>query len=1279
MLRFRFSSILFTALLLCAMLCAGAQGLYYPRTAAEEGKDANRQEETRWRARMLDGAATPATLAEPEALDARLLHSSGGIANLQVAEGKISFDVTAPGRVWWGYAEAGRKRAEELTIGANWPKMLYALTLELHVKQSLPSSALDVAWVSARTDAWGSLGDKSSGAFTLQGADWQTARLTVPGALDHASVRAVVLDLKTPGNHVEIDLARCGHLETQRHFRTTLTLPAAPRSAVFNVVGGEFDFFVNGQPAYQYHYFKGGNLVQFVRCEKLFRAGKNTLALVAYRPGVALQGQVLLPDGRALRVQTDATWKTSAAPASDWMLPTFDDAAWSAPSARAEVHEPVYDGLIDLRPTPSRPAPPSAPNQCSDVPPIFNFAEGVRFAVNLPVQTANPQTEYTLHYRFNDAWTDELGAEGTLTAFRTVGPDKVATLTPRLPHPGVYNLRTEWLSHGQVLDTRVEEVMLVGPVAQPKVPESQAEATMALKLIDSIDCARDDTHPRLTYSGDYRKNPAVLFTMKPVTSAAGAYLESTTTDTGECLRYQVKIEHPFRWHIIEFSYPDDADRVMTFGYEDRLWNGSGGVMWPRGDGGVHTGYGLPVSNTMQTLRLPILPGKETGSIYVLNCKNGDKVAMSAIRVYEVTGDLPWVTSASEAPGRYFGTFDERPLSYYSFAAFPGWDRFTQSQLCTTDYGNYKRWYRTYENYIKYLHYSGRNAIFQSVYMYGDYSSNAWPAPDKGNDFWNSQEMDTIAPLLQLCEANDIGASLLFEFSSAYRLHGHGATDVTNTEVAAGLPTNGIVNKYGRQVAWWCGYQRNPLHPDTQRAMTYFLDDLLSRYARYTSVKSVGFLEGGAWGPAFPNEYNEPNGDWLVSGYDDFTVDLFSRETGVTIPVEATDKNRFSKRYDWLTKNAYETWVSWRCKKIKQVNDLLRDRVVKARPGLTYSAVFGEFGHSPLMELGHQYTGKSYLQLLRETGRDPRLYINQPGYVIYGELFAPDRVRSYTMHQQNIEDYGAGRTLFGSEEFAKLFANGANTGLFNGEYFYEQLSRLPKDVDWMFRDDGMGLYAMGSQDFARDRLTNALWHWNPSYMPFVWCDASTFMGNDENIRPFALAFRSLPQGDYTLLQGQGRDMNVAIKQLKGKSLWAVLNPGWWPLSVELTTSKAHVMLRDRVTGRNYPVENALTLTLRPFDVVVLESADTISITSAKATPSDGAVFTTLRARLAEVNATLTAALPSSKISPVLTTQLTAAVRKIDSALTAGDALTAWWTLESWEGRYPYLKVKEGLKK
>jgi len=59
----------------------------------------------------------------------------------------------------------------------------------------------------------------------------------------------------------------------------------------------------------------------------------------------------------------------------------------------------------------------------------------------------------------------------------------------------------------------------------------------------------------------------------------------------------------------------------------------------------------------------------------------------------------------------------------------------------------------------------------------------------------------------------------------------------------------------------------------------------------------------AW--CFKGWQTYPSINW---GYGDYPVALFEKETGVKIPVETADPQRFSKRYQWLMANAYEPWV-----------------------------------------------------------------------------------------------------------------------------------------------------------------------------------------------------------------------------------------------------------------------------------------------------------------------------------------------------------------------------------
>jgi hypothetical protein len=643
-----------------------------------------------------------------------------------------------------------------------------------------------------------------------------------------------------------------------------------------------------------------------VDCTSLLHAGKNTLTVILFKPGLALQGQVLLADGRALKVQTDQTWKASATAPAGWMEAGFDDSSWSKPQVTGAPSVPApYDGSIALIAQPAHPSAPSVPEMSSAVPPIFDFAEGARFAVRLPMQKPAPQTEYHVRYSFADPWT-------------------------------------------------------------------------------------------------------------------------------------------------------------------------------------------------------------------------------------------------------------------------------------------------------------------------------------------------------------------------------------HAEVAAGAPTNVLVDKNGHQLNWYFGSQRDPLQPEVQRSMFANLDDLLGRYARYKSVKAVSFLEGSPYDPAFPIEIGAP-GDWLSSGYGDYDIALFTKDTGIQVPGSPKDPQRFAQRYAWLKAHAYEPWLTWRCQQVKQINDRLLQHVQAARPGLLFVPMIGEWNHAPYLELAHRLSGESYHQLLRESGRDPQLYAGQPGYVSYGELFPPDRARTAGMHQQNREDFGAGRSMGLSSELPQLFGSGPGTGLFDFECFYEQGLFLPPDIDWIFKGGtfSAAAYSLGSRDFVRDRLVTSLWHWDPSYLVMAWCDSFQVMGNEENLRRFALAFRSLPVGKYTLLSGTGADRNVAIKQLQGRPVWAILNPSPWPITVELSLSPG-ASLQDRVTGHSLPAQaGTATVELRACDLVVVEGTPGAALTGVKVTTSPEAL-SYLQARVADYHQLLaTAQRQSAAVAAADLAGMTAAATKLDADLQSGDLLTAWLVLEGWEGRRPYVDCRNAI--
>ncbi len=122
---------------------------------------------------------------------------------------------------------------------------------------------------------------------------------------------------------------------------------------------------------------------------------------------------------------------------------------------------------------------------------------------------------------------------------------------------------------------------------------------------------------------------------------------------------------------------------------------------------------------------------------------------------------------------------------------------------------------------------------------------------------------------------------------------------------------------------------NPLHPEVQDALLAFIGEVADRYAGFSSFSGVSInLYAGSmlWFGSLRN------------GYDDFTAEIFERETGIRIPVDPRAPDRFSRRYEFLAFVCRNAWVEWRCLKtrelIRKMVEALRMRRADLRLGIT---------------------------------------------------------------------------------------------------------------------------------------------------------------------------------------------------------------------------------------------------------------------------------------------------------------------------------------------------------
>jgi hypothetical protein len=123
---------------------------------------------------------------------------------------------------------------------------------------------------------------------------------------------------------------------------------------------------------------------------------------------------------------------------------------------------------------------------------------------------------------------------------------------------------------------------------------------------------------------------------------------------------------------------------------------------------------------------------------------------------------------------------------------------------------------------------------------------------------------------------------------------------------------------------------NPLHPEVQRQILEYIEDVGVRYGKYKAFKGISINVWHATLIWFGS---------IHSGYDDYTAALFEKETGISTRVKPDDPNRFSKRYEFLTFKCRPAWVEWRCKKIRDFVCAIRDALRRGNLALTLTLNF----------------------------------------------------------------------------------------------------------------------------------------------------------------------------------------------------------------------------------------------------------------------------------------------------------------------------------------------------
>jgi hypothetical protein len=450
--------------------------------------------------------------------------------------------------------------------------------------------------------------------------------------------------------------------------------------------------------------------------------------------------------------------------------------------------------------------------------------------------------------------------------------------------------------------------------------------------------------------------------------------------------YRFKIHHPGQAYRMIIRYPDDMSRTMAFDISD----GSGRP--PQG-AGVMTG-GDPLSEqritqSMRSREVIFWPATENCALFICNWSNDSSAAIAGFTVrhcgpQDMAVDQP-LPLPDGLPTREFGTYvEDASMTYFRGG--------TQKQGA-----GLAQWKLTVEHLAELMHCTGQNVYYYPISWYsgllypnstdqfGSYTGVRANHIDgsfdimlnvfeqRGLKFIPSLSLKNNPALYNQTQA-PVAKAVAKDPNLAYRYRGE---NPIGDEILQ-------VNFQGKKRENWlgtmvpgggrCGPMFNPIHPVVKKVTRQIVADWLEHYSRYPALGGMSFDMATFW-TGVPG--GESMGyELLFSDYSDYTVNRFSEETGIKVPGQNDDPERYSMRYQFLTSaTIVNKWIDWRCLKIHdEVIMPLARMIWETRPDMTVTLTFNGSA-----KVGSPLWGKKqdWNESLKQCGFDMDMYQNDP--------------------------------------------------------------------------------------------------------------------------------------------------------------------------------------------------------------------------------------------------------------------------------------------------------------
>jgi len=774
--------------------------------------------------------------------------------------------------------------------------------------------------------------------------------------------------------------------------------------------------------------------------------------------------------------------------------------------------------------------------------------EGQAFGVE--VAAGRLPEVYTLTVRVQDPITSATIASLPVTVPAGEGVYRQSVTVPT-DREGIFDIAPVD-AQGRAVD-RIIQYCVVGRARTDKPPTALGD-----QLLTTIDCA--------TQAPDYVSAGGTHV----VAAAFGSYVESgpkgrvEDLENADWFAYRLDlpgVQQPYR---VEVEYPVDDKRAFLISLVEEAIDPYAPTL------GVASGGEFSLSQQMQTHELVFYPRQKDPRLFFQTWYRGQRAAVGKIRVYRLATPFP-VQPALRQAGREFGFYQEEPLRFGSYFGAPP----TGNQWSTV--------FTPADRLGQWGNYLGANLWHPTIAVY---QSMMWPSkvmPGYGPADTDGYGLIGPATPKEPLMKDLVRLMLLISEKHGMKFVGELHTPV-NAVLARALDAQfggtGNTDDDGPQKPWLivskegkigtCPHY-NPLYPGVQDWVASVVEELAQRYKDSPAFAGVALRFMG-W--QFSSWQGLPSINW---GYEDWTVALFEKETGIQVPVAADDPQRYSKRYAWLMSNAYEPWVSWRCRKMAEHYRRLAGTLTSARPDLrlhleTYGETFDTVFASTIT--AREYKSKGWLGLMRESGLDPALLRDHKGIVLSDTRAYPpairtaeplpaaaDRVQYYD--PQTIE--GVARPQDGGTVSAVHF----DAQSMEGEMVRADRLGLPTKMLLQNKETahGAGVMNPAGRHFLA-RYADALADGNVTYMH----DGSHgyAQGQPQYLRGFLAEYLALPVVGMNRLEGTGDPVAVWSGTQGDRACFYVVNRAPFAVTAVLSFS-GKPSLKRLATGAAAPLE------------------------------------------------------------------------------------------------------------